>query len=265
MTDLSQEQTPKNEKDAAKTSPPSRSLLDSVQFPEFSSSNPEVDSKVNAAVDVLIQQGEELNPLVVNYFLDADLFEALPAEIRNDKAQLEAYISSTSRFKEIVGTERAARARGQKDGLLGEEVKIEESTHADGRVRRAESGYRLHIDSLKAKGIDPAKVLFFRLTQPGDSPKPEYYWTSDYFETTTGLNAEVGIEQRGSAVVLVSDLATINGNGGLIQDINDDSGIAVRQINPGPFDQKTALATIRPKIFDKLTTVQAELKGLHKV
>jgi len=69
---------------------------------------------------------------------------------------------------------------------------------------------------LKTKGIDPSKVLFFRITQPTDNPKPEYYWTSDYSEVQKGLTAEISPEQRKTSIILVADLETINGNGGLI-------------------------------------------------
>lgn len=51
--------------------------------------------------------------------------------------------------------------------------------------------------------------------------------------------------QRETAIVLAADLQTINGNNGLISDINDDQGLAVRQIGLGAFDQTKALAKIK--------------------
>ncbi len=47
-------------------------------------------------------------------------------------------------------------------------------------------------------------------------------------------------------MILVADLETINQNQGLIQDINDDQGIAVRQIGRGSFDQKRVIARFKP-------------------
>jgi len=132
--------------------------------------------------------------------------------------------------------------------LLGEEVNISETAHEDGRTRRAESGQRVNVEYLRSQGIDPSKVLFFRITQDSDTPKPEYYWTSDYGETQRGLRVEVSPEKRKTAVILVADLETINQNDGLIQDMNDDEGLAVRQIGTGNFDQRKALAKIKPRI-----------------
>ena len=50
---------------------------------------------------------------------------------------------------------------------------------------------------------------------------------------------------RETAVILGTSLDAINTNGGLIQDINDDQGLAVRQIGLSPFDQQSALIRIK--------------------
>ncbi|MBD3303770.1 hypothetical protein GF343_01370 [Candidatus Woesearchaeota archaeon] len=189
---------------------------------------------------------EEANPFVLEYFQDPNLFPALPEEIRNSEERLTEIIQNTSRFSDLIYKERQKRWSGDLTGLLGEEVPVPETEHADGRTRRAETGYRVNVDYLQAIGIDPSKVLFFRLTQPSDEPKPEYYWTSDYFEALRGLTVEVPEEQRDNAVILVSDLAIINENKGLIQDVNDDQGLSVRQIGTGPFGQEKAIARFKP-------------------
>ncbi|MBW3004330.1 hypothetical protein KY310_00665 [Candidatus Woesearchaeota archaeon] len=189
---------------------------------------------------------EGANPFILKYFQDPNLFPALPEEIRNSEERLTEIVQNTSRFSDLIYKERKKRWAEDLTGLLGEEVHIPETKHADGRTRRAESGYRVNVDYLRSIGIDPSKVLFFRLTQPSDDPKPEYYWTSDYFEVLRDLSAEIFGEQRESAVILVSDLETVNENEGLIQDINDDQGLAVRQIGTGPFDQKSAIARFKP-------------------
>ena len=103
--------------------------------------------------------------------------------------------------------------------------------------------------SALTRDIDPSKVLFFRRTIPSKDPKPEFFWTSDYFETRQGLTAEISPKNRDTAIIIVASLDAINKNGGLIQDINDDQGIAVRQIGTDNFDQNLALTKFKPGPF----------------
>lgn len=219
-----------------------KSIWNSIQFGNEPKYDPEVSQTVDSASTALKQQGLEENAFVTSYFKDPELFHALPAEIRTNLSLLMEYIKATSKFNDLVEKERSRRFRGDTMGLLAEEVNIPKSLHISGGTRRAEEGYRVNVDYLRTVGIDPTKVLFFRITQPSSQPKPEYYWTSDYWETVHGLTVEVHGEQREKSVILVADLETINQNGGLIQDINDDSGLAVRQIGLKPFGQNQALA-----------------------
>jgi len=197
---------------------------------------------------------QEEGRYTIKSFMDPDLFKALPESITGSEKEMTAFVKNTAMFEEMIYKERKKRWSGDLTGLFGEEVNIPETKHADGRTRRAESGYKINVGYLPSVGIDASKVLFFRITQPSDEPKPEYYWTSDYFETVRGLDAEVSGEQRENAVILVADLATINENEGLIQDINDDEGISIRQIGTGPFDQKKAIAKFK-------STYEQELLG----
>jgi hypothetical protein len=179
-------------------------------------------------------------------FSDADFFDALPEDIREHRDGLAEYIANSGRFHSIIQEERMKYFGGDTSGLLGKVVETPSAEHQDGRVRHEESGAKINVAYLREIGIDPKKVLFFRVTQPSQTPKPEYYWTSDFFETRNGLSAEIPSEQRRTAVILVADLETLDARGGLIQDINDDSGLAVRQLGPEPFDQTEVLATIHP-------------------
>jgi hypothetical protein len=188
---------------------------------------------------------EQIDPLTYDLFSDERFYRALPDEYKVDNLGLENLMLHTSRFKRLISLEMVKRQNGDMSGLFGEEVEIPETTHADGRVRRAESGYRINVEYVRSRNIDPKKILFFRKTQPSDSPKPEWYWTTDYFEAQRGLSREIPEEQRAKSVKLVSTLEEINNNGGLIMDVNDDSGLSVRQILPRPFDQKDALAIIK--------------------
>ena len=116
------------------------------------------------------------------------------------------------------------------------------NVHVDGSPRRHEEGHLLSLNGVRKAGIDPSKVLFYRVTQPADGAKPEYYWTSDALEVRTGLRSELG-HNADTAVVLVSTLEEIAKNGGLIDDINDDQGHAVRQASFDSFDQQRSLFT----------------------
>jgi hypothetical protein len=134
-------------------------------------------------------------------------------------------------------------------GLFGKEILAEESFHEDKEKRRSKSGYYINLQYLREVGINVDRVLFFRLTQPllENEFKPELYWTSDYFETRKGLRVEVAGEQRESSIVLVASLEAISKNGGLIQDVNDDNGLAVRQLENKSFSQSEALVKFKPK------------------
>ncbi len=188
---------------------------------------------------------EDVDPFTYEIFSDPRLYKALPNEYKVDPLGLENLLLYTSRLNRIVQTEMQRRWNGDTSGLFGEDVQIPETTHSGGRVRRAESGYKINVESLRKHNIDPTKVLFFRVTQPSDAPKPEWYWTTDFFETQKGLNVEISPEDRQKSVTLVASLDAINRNGGLIQDINDDQGIAVRQILSLPFDQKQSIAVVK--------------------
>ena len=210
--------------------------------------DPIINARMEKIADHLRMQRKEINPFILEYFKDPDLFNSLPETIRSSDKKLLEFLENSGRFNDIIYQERQKRQSGDASGLFGEKVNIPETEHASGKKRKTESGHRINVAYLKTKGIDPSKVLFFRITQPTDNPKPEYYWTSDYSEVQKGLTAEISPEQRKTSIILVADLETINGNGGLIQDFNDDNGLAVRQIGIESFDQKLALTIIRPGI-----------------
>lgn len=208
--------------------------------------SPEAAERIGDVLATLKDEGLDVGTWTQEVFTDPDLFNALPVAIREDAGSLRDYIANSEKFFRRIDEERLKPPGSEGAGLLGEVVEAPSIPHQDGRVRHAESGRKIDVAYLRTIGIDPSKVLFYRVTQPSDAPKPEYYWTSDYFETVRGLNVEIPSEQRRSAVVLVADLETIDANGGLIQDINDDIGLAVRQLGQTPFDQKETLATIHP-------------------
>lgn len=201
--------------------------------------------KIESLFESLIAQREAIHPFVAEYFQESDFLSSLPEAIQRDEQELAGFIINTSKFFDIVSECQKCLQDGE--SLFGEDVHLAESVHADGRTRRAESGRKINVDFLRNKGIDPLKVLFFRITQEAKVHKPEYYWTTDYFETQKGLLREMPVEQRTTAITLVASLEAINNNDGLIQDINDDNGLAVRQIGTESFDQDLAIARIRAR------------------
>lgn len=182
---------------------------------------------------------EGIDPLFLDKVDDDDMLRVLFEHCDSVGEDPADYIRNSSEFAQLLAGRQAS-------GLLGESVTVEESDenlHRTGEQRRAETGRVLDVDFVRSRGIDPSKVLFFRATQPQtDGPKPEFYWTTDLAEVRTGLNDELG-SMADSAIVLVSDLETISSNGGLMADINDDQGLAVRQVGLAAFDQSRAMGS----------------------
>lgn len=204
------------------------------------------DNPQQATIDWLITHLKDISQhLVVNdIFRDTHLRKILD---KLGQDQVFAYFVATTKFWNSIVEERKKRNTGVTDGLFGEEITTQQISHADGTDRTQESGYKVNLEYLERIGIDPDKVLYFRLTQPSDGieAKPELYWTSDYFETIKGLQAEIPETQRKTAVILISSLAEIAKNGGIIQDGNDDLGLAIRQVGNENFDQSKSLGIIQ--------------------
>jgi hypothetical protein len=201
--------------------------------------DPTIEKSVLEAIRLT---GIDISPLVAERFMDSGLFAALLDKIQQDPALLVAYIKNTDQFEELVAKDISAHTENK---VTGPTVSILETVFENGSVRPAESGPLIDLQKLVDKGVDPSKVIFFRVTQPGDTPKPEYYWTTDLFETQKGLHQEITPEKRKSSITLVADLTTIAGNEGVIRDGNDDSGVAIRQVGQEFFDQSDAIAIIK--------------------
>ncbi|MFA7253307.1 MAG: hypothetical protein WC107_02010 [Patescibacteria group bacterium] len=203
----------------------------------------EIEQRIASICNMLKDLQIPINPFVAEQFSEPDFFNALPGDIRESDNRLAEYMAHTMAFDDYVVSERRKSSQRSAEGLFGDEVFIPKTPAQGGFTRREESGRRINVQAVSEQGqINPEKVLFYRVTQPSGEPKPEYYWTSDLHEVMHGLNAELSREKQETAVILVSDLRTISENGGLIEDVNDDQGLAVRQIGMEPFDQKRCLA-----------------------
>lgn len=189
---------------------------------------------VDGLLAKLVSSGVPVCPLAAEAFSYRPLLEALPECIRTGPAELYSYLEHSCRFG-VVKEER----------YLGDTRDIPQSLHADGRTRRAESGREVMLDRIRDAGITPEHVLIYRCSQPSAQAKPEYYWTTDFWEACRGLQAEISPAKRETSVILVSTLADVATNSGLIRDINDDGGLAVRQIGLGPFAQEKCLAVFK--------------------
>jgi hypothetical protein len=179
----------------------------------------------------------EINPLIYDMFTDKNFVSSIPEEIKNNSHQLAMWLRNSNEFNKIRHS----------DEILGEGINIPETKHADGRIRREESARELVIEEIRKLDIDPNNVLYFRRTQPSETiSNPEHYWTSDYWETFSGLNNEISGAHRDSSVILCSSLEDISSDSRLIPDINDDNGLPIRRENQSPYDQKRALFIIKP-------------------
>ena len=189
---------------------------------------------------IIQNNSDDLHPAILEYFEDEDLAKELFQKFQDDA--IEEYIVHSCKFANFI-----PHARSTDTGFFGKEKTIPETKHGDERIRSEEKGRKLDLEVLKKNGIDPQKVLFFRVTQPVEEgkAKPEYYWTSNYFETRNGLRQEISSDLRSKSIILVADLETISNNGGLIEDMNDCGGLSVRQCSPDEtFAQDKALVRI---------------------
>lgn len=203
-----------------------------------------VKSEIVAIQDMLRREGISPRLLITEMFNDRRVGELL-ISTSNEEQRFD-YLKNSTLFDYLQSKDKQSIVSGE-PCLYGEETTVLETIKADGTVRRAESGRKIDLDYARKNGIDVSKVLVFRATQPSDVPKPESYWTTDYFETVKGLGAEMGQKNRESAIILVSTLDKISDGGGLIMDINDDLALPVRRVSNELFDQKKAIGVIRPQ------------------
>ncbi len=140
------------------------------------------NSEVTDAIVSLQSEGFTISPIIQEQFEDGDLSKALGEKFSS--TEIREFIKNSSLFLDFRASEKALI-------MLGDNVTIPESIGANGTIRRSETGQRVLISVLESEGIDPSKVLMFRVTQPSELPKPEYYWTSAYFEAVNGLNEEI--------------------------------------------------------------------------
>ncbi|MBP7820755.1 hypothetical protein KA025_00315 [Candidatus Saccharibacteria bacterium] len=198
-------------------------------------SRPNAEIILGRALATLLAEGEDVNPAFLDKIDNEELIIGLLEAAEPSGIPIAEYIRHSNRFSNI---NRFGEIFGRGSPIVIEES--EDNLYQSGRLRPSEMGYTLSFQYLEDNDIDPSLVLYFRATQPSDVPKPEYYWTSDFGEVKNGLGRELG-NHADTAVILVSTLKDIANNGGLMSDINDDSGIAVRQIGLGTYDQSRAL------------------------
>lgn len=233
--------------------------FDNVPLPKIREVDAETKQYITEISDSLLVEVDDLNSYcvgaIVKIFLNPDFWNSLPSTTKQNSETLKSYIKNSALLKSIIETERRKRGDSNvsEEKLFGEEIEISGIKHYDGGERVEDYGNVIHLGHLTSVGIDPSQVLIFRATQASNTPKPERYWTTDYFETINGLMAEIPDEQRENLIVLVSNLLTVSSsNEGLIQDHNDDNGLAVCQIGSGNFDQNLALSRFSAKSsFDR--------------
>jgi hypothetical protein len=180
----------------------------------------------------------EIHPLIYDMFADKNFVASIPEKIKHDPRTLGNWLKNSTLFTKI---------RHSAD-IIGPVITIPETQYTDGKKRKEESGPELLLNKIKRLGVDPANVLYFRRTQPTENTSnPEHYWTSDYWETVSGLQQEIKGEKRENSVILCSTLEDIGSDSNLILDINDDEGLALRRVNPSVYDQKRILFKIEQR------------------
>ncbi len=194
---------------------------------------------IAAMAQELQSSGERINAFYLERLKDRRFLEGLTVAAEWHGTKVIEYMKHSSRYSIID------RWGGEHGGVhdIKNEVTVPQSPdnlHANGNLRRVEKHDRFNMDYVISKGIDPNYVLYFRATRPSVTPKPEYYWTSDFREVNYGLQQE-GSNRQADSIVLVSTLSQIAENGGLMIDVNDDEGIAVRQIGLASYHQADAL------------------------
>lgn len=194
---------------------------------------------VEKLINKLPLQPESISPMMYETLTDPDLSKV----ISNISPEYQmAYLYHTVLFDSVY---TKVETSSVSSSFYGEEITVPSTQKEDGSMRPAETGPSINLDYLREKGVDPNGVLIFRATQLSDTPKPENYWTTDYYETRRGLTAEMGPEKRKNAVILVSTIGQIAQNGGIIKDINDDNGLSVRRVDTGNFNQQQCIGIIK--------------------
>jgi hypothetical protein len=180
---------------------------------------------------------EQVNPLIYEVFTDKHFVDALPSTIKNNVELLGAYLRNTSLFASIPQNHTTIRG----DVIAHEPIMMQ-----SGRERSKEEGEELLVDAVREMGIDPAYVFYYRRTQPSEvgTSKPEYYWTSDYWEVVKGLTQEISGEERNNSKILCTSLAELSSDSILSIDPNDDNGFSVRRASTDHYDQSRVLFVI---------------------
>ncbi|MES2437408.1 MAG: hypothetical protein V4519_05360 [Patescibacteria group bacterium] len=203
---------------------------------------PERKSNELPMADIIYHSGltpEQVNPLIYEVFTDRNFIEAIPNDIKGNTQLLGLYFRNTCLFADL---------RKNKISIFGEEIVHESLPMANGVLRPKEGGKEIHLEALREAGIDPESVFYYRRTQPSElgTAKPEYYWTSDYWEVIRGLTKEISGQERQTSKILCTSLAELGSDSKLTLDINDDEGIPVRRVSIDPYDQSRVLFAINP-------------------
>jgi len=189
---------------------------------------------IASMAQALEAEGDPVNSFYLERFTDRRFLEGLTVAAERTDTDVLNYVRHSNRYSMIDRFTVHDREHSVTIPMSADNL------HASGKQRREETHDGFDMESVLAQGIDPNYVLYFRATRPSMSPKPEYYWTSDLWEVNYSLGGE-GSNRAGDSIILVSTLAQIAENGGLMIDVNDDNGIAVRQVGLAPYDQKDAL------------------------
>ena len=206
-------------------------------FPEFAPLPVWSEYVDNRIVDVFESMSTNLK-FHIKYIKEPELMESLPEWFKN-KNTIKLFLENTAKFNKLIS------GFNTKTKIVGETEDVEWS-----EVHGIENGKLIKIDEIEKAGLDPNFILVFRR-----APLSEDYhrfWTSDYIKVRDALQREIPTQKRIHTQILVSTLAEINGEEGLIED-HTDVNIGTSFMRKGKKRFNGRLITIvRPHKFNQI-------------
>lgn len=182
--------------------------------------------------DLLIKQSPRISfddVSVVPFTLEK-LFPALNIDIE----EAEQYVLNSQELHKQLS--------GGGEALLGQETAL--PNKVNGNKYKDDKARTVDMRKVVSAGIDPSKVLVFRITQPSEAPKAELYWQTDIDAMVSMY--ELSAVQKNSSVILVSTLDQIaSSNGGIVVDLMDNNGLSFRQVGVDSFPDDAVLASVK--------------------
>jgi len=162
-----------------------------------------------------IKDGQNFDEVVLKSLRTKAIFASLPETVRG---VYEEYADNTTRFVESINIFEIQKR------ITGERLIYKN------RYGNEESGLEINFDKLEQEGIDPKKVLVFRITS-SEPPNlhTEAYWTTDVDAFL--MMYEYSEEMKSESYILISTLSNVAGDGTVNIDRMDTSGASIHRMS----------------------------------